>query len=194
MKRLTIFILALSLVGVMALGFTAQASAEELTPLYPGNGGGGNGGGGGGNGRGAGTTGTPAGTSTGVPLNMSINLNGALDDYMTAAIADGLGINVDELIARQAAGETLVEIGLSLGFDTQAVLDLRDAARIAALNQAVADGILTAEQADWMISRMDNRQGGFNSADCTGDPATCTQTGMQTSQKHMRGGRFANQQ
>ncbi len=125
---------------------------------------------------------------------MNVNLDGILDDSMASYIADGLGISVDDLKAREAAGETLVEIGISLGFDAQTVLDLHDAARIAALNQAVADGLITAEQADWMISRMDNGQGGMNASTCTGDPATCTQTPQQTSQKHMRGGRSGNQQ
>ena len=185
MKQLTILVLALSLVGIMAFGAVSQVSAAELTPLYPGNGGGGNGGSG--NGRG----GSAAGTGTGEPLNMSVNLDGVLDDYMSAYIADGLGISVDDLKAREAAGETLVEIGVSLGFDVQAVLDLHDAARIAALNQAVADGLITAEQADWMISRMDNGQGGLNYATgtCTDDPASCTQTSQQNAQKHMHGGR-----
>ena len=192
MKKLTNLVLALSLVGIMALGFTAEASAEEITPVYPGNGGGNGGNGGSGNGRGG------NGTGTGVPIEMNINLDGALDEFQSAYIAEALGISVDELKAREAAGETLVEIGASLGFDAQAILDLHTEARIAALEQAVADGTLTAEQAEWMISRLDNRQGGnssgLNLGDCTGDPATCTQDGQQTSQKHMRSGRFATEQ
>jgi nitrite reductase/ring-hydroxylating ferredoxin subunit len=186
MKKLTILVLTLSLVGIMAFGFAATANAEEITPVYPGNGAGGNGNGG--NGRGG------SGTGTGVPMNMNINLDGILHETMAAAIADGLGISVETLKAREDAGETLVEIGISLGFDAQAVLDLHKEARIAALNQAVADGLITAEQATWMISRLDNGQFGLSSGTCTEDPATCTQMTQRKYQKHMRGGRFATEQ
>ena len=177
MKKFTLLVLTLSLVGIMSFGFATEASAEEISPLYPGNGRG--------NGRNGG------GTGTGIPMEQNINMDGMLDDYMSAYIADGLGISVDALKAREAAGETLVDIGLSLGFDAQTVIDLRVEARIAALNQAVVDGLLTAEQAEWMLSRLDNSQAGINAGTCTED---CTGIGLQTSQKRMRGGRFANQQ
>lgn len=179
MKKFTILLIAASLVGIMALGFTGTAQAEELTPFYPGPNGGSGGGNPSGNGRGG-----SDGTGTGVPLEMNITLDGALDDTMAAYIADGLGISVDELKAREAAGETLVEIGLSLGLDAETVLQLRVDARTTALNQAVADGTLTQEQADWLLSRLDNRQGGIAAGTCTGD---CTLDGTQlSSQKHQR--------
>ena len=177
MKQITLFVLALSLVGIMAFGVVTDASAEEIAPLYPGNGRG-NGRNGGGNG-------------TGVPMEMNINLDGALDEFMAQYIADGLGISVETLKAREGTGETLVEIGLSLGFDAETVIDLRIEARIAALNQAVVDGVLTAEQAEWLISRLDNSQAGINAGTCTGD---CDQTGLQTMQKRMRGNRYGNLQ
>jgi hypothetical protein len=178
MKKITVLLLAASLVGIMALGFTGAAQAEEITPLYPGNGGGNGNSGGSGSGNGR-----QGGNGTGVPLDMNVNLDGVLDDMMAAYIADGLGISVEDLKAREAAGETLVEIGLSLGFDAETVLKLHEDARIAALNQAVVDGTITQEQADWMISRLDNGQYGVYAGTCTED---CTQDGTLSSQKHMR--------
>jgi hypothetical protein len=180
MKQITLLVLALSLVGIMAFGFVSDVSAEEISPLNPGNGRG--------NGRNGG------GTGTGIPMEQNISLEGMLDEYMSAYIADGLGISVENLKAREAAGETLVAIGLSLGFDAQTIIDLRVEARIAALNQAVVDGLLTAEQTQWMLSRLDNSQAGINADNCTGDPSTCTQPQTKFSQKFMRGNRFATQQ
>ncbi|MBN2043783.1 MAG: hypothetical protein JW757_02085 [Anaerolineales bacterium] len=177
MKQITLLVLALSLVGIMAFGIVSDASAEEISPMNPGNGRG--------NGRNGG------GTGTGIPMEMNVNLDGALDEFMSQYIADGLGISVETLKAREEAGETLTEIGLSLGFDAQAVFDLHVETRIAALNQAVVDGLITAEQAEWMISRLDNSQSGFNAGTCTGD---CDQTVQKYTKKRMTGNRYSNNQ
>ena len=171
MKNLILF-LTIAVVGFAAFSFVGDASAQAVTPQYPGNGG--PNGARGGNGDG-----------TGIPMERNINLDGLLDDAMASYIASELGITVDELKSREAAGETLVEIGLSLGFDQQTILDLHTDARIAALNQAVADGSITQEQADWMISRLDFGQNGANAGLCTGD---CT----PKAQKMMRNGNRGN--
>jgi hypothetical protein len=178
MKRTILMILAVAVAGAVALGFTGAALAQDPDPLYPGNGGGN-----GGNGRPEG-----AGSGTGVPLAMNINLDGALDDQIAAYIAAELGISIEDLKAREAAGETLVEIGLSLGFDAETIWDLHTAARLDALAQAVADGLLTQEQADWLASRLENGQYGMATGLCTGD---CT--GMQTGARQMRGRGGASQ-
>jgi hypothetical protein len=175
MKQITILVLALSLAGIMAFGFVSEANAEDVSPLYPGNG------------RGNGRNGS--GTGTGVPVQMNINLDGALDEFMADYIADALGIDVETPKAREEAGETLTEIGLSLGFDAQEVYELHAEARIAALHQAVADGLITAEQAEWMISRLDNSQSGFNVGTCTKD---CDQITQKYTQKRMRNSRTIN--
>jgi len=163
-----ILVLTIALVGFAAFSFVSEVSAEAVTPQYPGNGG--PNGARGGNGDG-----------TGVPMERNINLDGLLDDAMASYIASELGISVDDLKSREAAGESLVEIGLSLGFEQETIFDLHKAARIAALNLAVADGLITQEQADWMISRLDVGQFGANSGLCTGD---CT----PKAQKMMRNG------
>ena len=145
MKKM-IIILAVIAVGIGAFTFVGNASAQEVVPAYPGNGGGNGPRGGNGNG-------------TDIPLERNINLDGLLDDVMTSIIANELGITVDELKSREAAGETLVEIGLSLGFDAQAVID----------------GQISQEQADWLISRLENGQYGINQGLCMGDcaPEAC---------------------
>ena len=167
-----LMVLTILAVGLVAFGFDSDANAQVDTPLYPGNGGNG------GNGRGP-----AAGDGTGVPVEQNINLDGLLDDIMAAYIADGLGISAEDLKAREAAGETLVEIGLSLGFDADTVLVLHDQARIYALNQAVIDGLITQEQADWLLSRLDNGQYGNATSVCTGD---CSQPVRQNSRMNQR--------
>ena len=112
-------------------------------------------------------------------MEQNINLDGLLSDYMAEYIANELGITVDELKAREAAGETLVEIGLSLGFDQEAISEIHTQARIYAINQAVADGLITQEQADWLLSRMENGQNGGGTGTCTGD---CTDQNQQSRQ------------
>jgi hypothetical protein len=52
------------------------------------------------------------------------------------------------------------------------------------LNEAVAQGLITQEQADWMLSRMDFGQYGANSGLCLDD---CTETSLQTAQKSQQG-------
>jgi hypothetical protein len=171
MKNL-IMVLTVVAVGLAAFSFAGDVSAQALTPQLPGNGGpngprGGN------------------GDGTGIPLERNINLDGVLDDVMASYIADGLGITVDELKDREAAGESLVEIGLSLGFDQQTIFDLHTDARIYALTQAVEDGLISQADADWLISRLDNGQNGAMSGVCTGD---CT----PHAQKMMRNGNRGN--
>lgn len=189
MKKFTIAILAVLAVGILAFGFTGEAFASQSDPAYPGNGGmGGNGGNGGSGGRGS------NGTGTGIPLETNLNLEVSLDDVMAEMIASELGISVDELQAREAAGETLVEIGLSLGFDTDTILAIHDQARIDALAQAVADGLISQEDADWLLSRMDNGQYGTSSGLCDGDCtfSTMTQTSTKYQNGDTRGSRWGN--
>jgi hypothetical protein len=167
-----IIVLTIAAVGIATFSFVGNAYAQDVVPQYPGNGGpngprGGN------------------GDGTGVPLERNINLDGLLDDAMASYIANELGITVTELKDREAAGETLVEIGLSLGFDQQTIFDLHTDARIAALTQAVAEGQITQDQADWMISRLEFGQNGANAGLCTGD---CT----PKAQKMMRNGNRGN--
>lgn len=83
---------------------------------------------------------------------------GLLHDYMIDAFADALNLSPEELESRLAAGETLWQIASSEGFTAEEFSQLWIAARTSALEQAVADGVITQEQADWMIAHMEARQ------------------------------------
>jgi hypothetical protein len=93
-------------------------------------------------------------------------LAGADPEYMEqihetvkAAVADALGLKVEELDAAQADGKRLEEIAEEQGVELQTVLDARRAALEEALAQAVTDGVITQDQADWMLEHMDERRG-----------------------------------
>ncbi|MBK9051538.1 MAG: hypothetical protein IPL78_11640 [Chloroflexi bacterium] len=71
---------------------------------------------------------------------------------MQAITADALGITVEDLIAAHADGQRLPELVDELGLDLDTVqADIR-AGREAAINQALADGTITQEQADLLLS------------------------------------------
>lgn len=70
-------------------------------------------------------------------------------------IADTLGISVDELAAAQAEGTRLPDLAASLGVDMADVQTALQDAEVTAINQAVANGTLTQEEADDILARME---------------------------------------
>jgi len=95
--------------------------------------------------------------------------SGLLHDYMLAGFADAFGMDVTELEARHDAGETMYDVATSLGYTQEQFSELMISVRTDAINQALADGVLTQDQADWMLSRLAQRaEAGFGSGSCTG--------------------------
>ncbi|OGO63359.1 MAG: hypothetical protein A2030_05305 [Chloroflexi bacterium RBG_19FT_COMBO_50_10] len=76
--------------------------------------------------------------------------SGILHDYMVPAFAEELGISVTDLEARLANGETVADIAISQGLTIDQFRTLLVEVRSAAIDQALAGGVLTQEQADWM--------------------------------------------
>lgn len=72
---------------------------------------------------------------------------------MHEAIADALGISVAEFNAARAEGKTLFVIAQELGVDMDVVREAMSAVREAAIDEALASGDLTEEQAEWLRSR-----------------------------------------
>jgi hypothetical protein len=73
---------------------------------------------------------------------------------MPSLLAEELGMTVDELSAALAEGKTVVEIAAEQGLSLDDLVQALVAQRAEYLNQAVADGTLTQEQADWMLEEM----------------------------------------
>lgn len=72
---------------------------------------------------------------------------------MHAAIADALGMTVAEFEAARAEGLTLYQIAREQGVDLELVREAMRAVREAAIDEALAAGDITAEQAEWLRSR-----------------------------------------
>lgn len=81
--------------------------------------------------------------------NMPVG-DGLLHDYMVAAYAEELNIPVADLEARLDQGETMARIAISTGLTIDQFRTLMVDACTQAIDQAVADGTLTQQQADWM--------------------------------------------
>jgi hypothetical protein len=142
-------------VTVGALAVVGVVSAQTITPSY-GCGPNGYGVRGGMMGYGNGPRGMMGG---GYGMTGANGTYGPMHDAMFNALAEGLGLSRADLDARAAAGETPYQIALSLGFTQTEFVQVMTDARSAALTDAVAQGYLTQDQADWMQNRM-NRFGG----------------------------------
>ncbi len=120
------FLIGIGLVGVIALAFGAAntAFAQDTQLNSPGAGGYG-----------------PHGPGNGGHFG-----DGLLQDYMTQNLADALGITVEEFISRRDSGETFFQIALELGFDEGEIREMMLTAHEAAVEQALADGVITQEQ------------------------------------------------
>ena len=82
-----------------------------------------------------------------------------LHDSMIAAMADALDLSASELESRLEGGETMADIAAEQGLDQDAFFTLMQDARTAAIEQALADGLITQEQADLMLERMNGFHG-----------------------------------
>jgi hypothetical protein len=77
---------------------------------------------------------------------------GPLADYMLAAYAEAFGLTLEEVAARFEAGDSLWDIASSQGLTIEEYQARLELARTMAINQALADGVITQEQADWMLT------------------------------------------
>jgi hypothetical protein len=82
-------------------------------------------------------------------------MGGAYQDEMHAAIADALGMSVEELEqAMWEDGKTIWQLADEQGISEDELLAAVQEAHDSVLAQMVADGVITQEQADWMSEHM----------------------------------------
>jgi hypothetical protein len=140
----------------------------------------------------------PDGSGTGTAINMEVTLS----DYMPAAIADVLGLSVEDVNARLASGETFYTIALSMGYTTDQLPALMTSVREKAIELAPSAGAISADQSSFLLG---NQYGGnvrgngagtasmYNTGDGTGicDGTCVPQNLSQTTGGSMmrRGGR-----
>lgn len=78
---------------------------------------------------------------------------------MFDAAAEALGLTPEEFFAELHAGKSLAEIAEEQGVELEAVYDAMNATRIEAMReaieQALEDGDITQEQADWLLEGLE---------------------------------------
>jgi len=88
------------------------------------------------------------------PMDGGFEKAGVYREQMHAALAEALGLSVEELDAAVADGQTLSQIAEAQGVDLADVQTALETAGQDLLQQAVTDGLLTQEQADRISERM----------------------------------------
>jgi len=146
MKTLTI--VGVVLLTVLALGAAGAVYAQTQNPPVTPAPGYGPGGMMGGNGPQSGFRGGPGHMRGGFGAGRF----GPMHQYMTDALAEALGLTSEEFTSRVQAGESPWEIAQSQGTTWDEFVELRTATRDAAIEQALEDGVITEEQAEWMKS------------------------------------------
>lgn len=92
---------------------------------------------------------------------------GPLHTYVVEAFAAELGLSVDEVNQRLLNGETMYQIALAEGVAESDIPALLTRVHETALAAAVADGVITQQQADWMLAHMQNMwQNGHGIGNC----------------------------
>lgn len=94
--------------------------------------------------------------------------HGPYHETMLATFAGELGLTVAQIEARLDSGETMWQIAEAEGLSTDEFSDMMLQARQAMLDQAVEDGTITQEQADFMASRWGSRGYGSGNGGCLG--------------------------
>ena len=140
MKKLVVSLLLAGVI-VAAFGFVSTANAQGPVdqPLY---------------GQGGGRGGFGATSADHVE-------NEDLHNLMMEAYSAELGISVEELETREAAGEPMSRIVLSTGVTFDEFRALKTAVNTSVAEQALAAGYIDQAQYDWMIQAADRQASGF---------------------------------
>jgi hypothetical protein len=79
---------------------------------------------------------------------------GPMHDYVEEALADKLGITEKDVEDALASGKSMYQIALDNGVKDADVTALLTEVHKTAFDRAVADGVMTRTQADFMLERM----------------------------------------
>ncbi len=91
---------------------------------------------------------------------------GPMHDYVERALADKLGLTEEQVEEQFAAGKTMYQIALDNGIAEADIPAFLTEVHTTAFDAAVADGVMTREQADWMLQRMQGRGYGNGTGTC----------------------------
>jgi hypothetical protein len=90
---------------------------------------------------------------------------GWMHDYLEQALAAKLGLTEAQVEDQFAAGKTMYQIAIDNGIQEADLTTFIFEVHQEAFSNAVEDGVITQQQADWMLQRMQNR-GGNGSGNC----------------------------
>lgn len=89
------------------------------------------------------------------PLHTGAHTDGLMRDAIWEATANALSLSLDELEAEFADGKSLPQLADERGVEWTDLIAAVEQARREWIEQAVADGLIPQEQADWMIEHME---------------------------------------
>ena len=100
-------------------------------------------------------------------MTMGQGRHGWMHEYVQQAFAAKLGLSEEQVQDHLAAGKTMYQISLDYGIEQEDLADFMTEVHKEAFDKAVKDGVVTQEQADWMLQRMQNmHQDGFGPGNC----------------------------
>jgi hypothetical protein len=92
---------------------------------------------------------------------------GWMHEYVEQALAAKLGLTETQVEDQLAAGKPMYQIALDNGVKQEELATFMNEVHKDAFSKAVADGVLTQAQADWMLQRMQNMyQNGYGAGNC----------------------------
>lgn len=92
---------------------------------------------------------------------------GWMHEYVEQALAAKLGLTETQVEDQLAAGKPMYQIALDNGVKQEDLSTFINEVHKDAFSKAVADGVLTQAQADWMLQRMQNMyQNGYGAGNC----------------------------
>ena len=91
---------------------------------------------------------------------------GWMHDYVEQALASRLGLTEAQVEEQFAAGKTMYQIALDNGIKQEDLATFMNEVHQEAFANAVKAGVMTPEQADWMLQRMQNRGYGNGTGNC----------------------------
>lgn len=92
---------------------------------------------------------------------------GWMHDYVEQALAAKLGLTEEQVEDALASGKTMYQIALDNGIAEAELPTFMTDVHQAAFDKAVADGVLSQEQADWMLQHMQGLYGnGYGFGNC----------------------------
>ena len=92
---------------------------------------------------------------------------GWMHEYVEQTLAAKLGFTEQQIEEQLAAGTPMYQIALDNGIKQEDLAAFMNEVHKEAFDEAVKDGVITQERADWMLQRMQNMyQNGYGPGNC----------------------------